>query len=84
MHSIELRNVGFSYPARDKQIVLSNMSFSVKPGQAGGSVPKFSAAQTYALVGPSGCGKSTVVALLERFYDPQAGAILLDGVDLRQ
>ena len=37
-----------------------------------------------ALVGESGSGKSTVVGLIERFYDPQAGAVLLDGIDIRQ
>ena len=42
------------------------------------------AGRTVALVGESGSGKSTVVALVERFYDPLAGAVLLDGVDLRQ
>ena len=44
---------------------------TVKPGQ------------TLALVGPSGCGKSTVVSLIERFYDPSAGALKLEDVDLR-
>ena len=39
--------------------------------------------QTLALVGPSGCGKSTVVSLVERFYDPVLGSLLLEGVDLR-
>ena len=41
------------------------------------------AGSTVALVGPSGCGKSTAVQLIERFYDPDAGAVLLDGVDLK-
>ena len=45
---------------------------SVKPGQ------------TLALVGPSGCGKSTIVSLIERFYDPTAGALSLDGSDVRE
>jgi ATP-binding cassette subfamily B (MDR/TAP) protein 1 len=40
--------------------------------------------QTLALVGSSGSGKSTVVGLLQRFYDPTAGAVLLDGVDIRR
>ena len=42
------------------------------------------AGHTMALVGESGSGKSTVVGLIERFYDPLAGAVLLDGVDIRQ
>jgi len=42
-----------------------------------------SSGQTLALVGPSGCGKSTVVSLIERFYDPFAGGLSLDGTDLR-
>ena len=41
------------------------------------------AGSTVALVGPSGCGKSTAVQLIERFYDPDAGAVLLDGTDLK-
>ena len=42
------------------------------------------AGQTVALVGPSGCGKSTVVSLVERFYDPSAGGVFLDGTDIRE
>jgi ATP-binding cassette subfamily B (MDR/TAP) protein 1 len=51
--------------------VLSNFSLTVAPGERVG------------VVGASGCGKSTLVALAERFYDPEEGAVLLDGVDLR-
>jgi ATP-binding cassette subfamily B protein len=62
--------VDFNYPSRADQAALSNFSFSAKPGE------------TVALVGPSGAGKSTVFQLLLRFYDPKAGRILLDGVDV--
>ncbi|XP_055338409.1 ATP-dependent translocase ABCB1-like [Paramacrobiotus metropolitanus] len=68
---IEFRNVSFHYPSRPDVPVLKNLSFRVQPGQ------------TLAIVGASGCGKSTVVSLLERFYDPVEGEILVDGVDLR-
>ena len=70
--SVELRNVAFAYPARPDAPVFKDFSLVVAPGQ------------TVALVGESGSGKSTVVSLIERFYDPQGGAVLLDGVDLRE
>ena len=63
--------VVFNYPARPGHRALNGVSFTVAPGE------------TVALVGPSGAGKSTVLQLLMRFYDPQSGAIRLDGVDLR-
>ncbi|HOU14640.1 MAG TPA: ABC transporter ATP-binding protein [Anaerolineae bacterium] len=66
---IEFRDVTFSYDG--EKPILENISFSVAPGE------------TVALVGPSGAGKSTLAKLLPRFYDPDAGTILLDGVDIR-
>ena len=65
-----LRGVSFSYPTGDR--VLTDVTLDIRPGQ------------TVALCGPSGSGKSTVLNLLLRFYDPTAGAVLLDGHDLRQ
>lgn len=62
--------VGFAYPGRPGHRALDGVSFTVRPGER------------IALVGPSGAGKSTVFQLLERFYDPQVGRILLDGVDI--
>merc|ERR1719399_9561 len=69
--AIEGREVTFAYPTAPTHNVCSGFSLSIAAGQ------------TVALCGPSGSGKSTIIALLERFYDPQAGALLLDGADLR-
>ncbi|KAF4634705.1 hypothetical protein G7Y89_g3398 [Cudoniella acicularis] len=67
---IELRNVSFVYPTRPERLVLNNFNLSVHPGQY------------IALVGSSGCGKSTLISLLERFFDPINGQILVDGADI--
>jgi ATP-binding cassette, subfamily B, bacterial len=70
--TIRFENVSFAYPTRPETRVLDNISFSVAPGER------------VAVVGPSGAGKSTLFHLLLRFYDPLAGRILFDGVDLAQ
>uniref|UniRef100_A0A3Q1EA68 ATP-binding cassette, sub-family B (MDR/TAP), member 4 n=1 Tax=Acanthochromis polyacanthus TaxID=80966 RepID=A0A3Q1EA68_9TELE len=68
---IEFKNIDFSYPSRPDVQILHNLSLDVKNGQ------------TIALVGSSGCGKSTTIQLLQRFYDPQEGAVYIDGHDIR-
>ncbi|XP_049336167.1 ATP-dependent translocase ABCB1 isoform X10 [Astyanax mexicanus] len=68
---IEFRNVHFSYPSRKDVKILQGMSLKVPHGK------------TIALVGASGCGKSTTIQLLQRFYDPEAGEVTLDGRDIR-
>ncbi len=68
---VAFRRCSFSYPSRPQEPVLREFDLEIAPGQ------------TVALVGPSGAGKTTVMQLLLRFYDPQAGRIELDGVDLR-
>ncbi|XP_023132417.2 bile salt export pump-like [Amphiprion ocellaris] len=65
--NIEFLNCKFTYPTRPDTQVLKGLVVSVKPGQ------------TLAFVGSSGCGKSTSVQLLERFYDPDEGQVLIDG-----
>jgi ATP-binding cassette, subfamily B, bacterial len=70
--AIVFDNVTFAYPGRPDMPALRDFSLAVKPGE------------TVALVGPSGAGKSTVLRLLLRFYDPQDGAVLVDGVDIRE
>ena len=66
-----MKSVYFRYPARPNVPVLQGLSVSVEPGQ------------TLALVGPSGCGKSTIVSLIERFYNPLGGSLLLEEQDIR-
>jgi ATP-binding cassette subfamily B (MDR/TAP) protein 1 len=69
---IELRDVHFSYPARPDEQIFRGFSLSIPSGA------------TAALVGQSGSGKSTVISLIERFYDPQAGEVLIDGINLKE
>jgi subfamily B ATP-binding cassette protein MsbA len=66
---IEFDNVSFGY--RKDQLVLRDLTFKIKPGQF------------VALVGPTGGGKSTIIGLIPRFYDPTAGAVKIDGADVR-
>ncbi len=68
---VSMSAVRFSYPGRPDLPALKGFSLTVRPGE------------TVALVGPSGAGKSTVFRLLLRFYDPQAGVVSVDGVDVR-
>ena len=67
---IAFDNVSFSYPTRPDTQALRNFSLTVSPGE------------TVAVVGPSGAGKSTLFQLAQRFYDPQAGSVRIDGVAL--
>nr|CAB3477292.1 unnamed protein product [Digitaria exilis] len=69
---VELKDVNFSYPTRTEHLVFDGFSLRVPSGT------------TMALVGESGSGKSTVISLVDRFYDPQAGEVLIDGVDIRR
>ncbi len=69
---IQIQDICFNYPSRPGVKALEHFSLEIKPGE------------TVALVGPSGAGKSTVFQLLLRFYDPQSGKVLLDGVDIKE
>lgn len=68
---VQLKDVYFSYPTRPEHLVFDGFSLQVPSGT------------TMALVGESGSGKSTVISLVERFYDPGSGEVLIDGVDIR-
>jgi len=68
--AVAFERVTFAYPTRPDDPALRGVDFSVAPGE------------TVAIVGPSGAGKSTLFQLLERFYDPTAGAVKLEGVDI--
>ncbi|OCT75648.1 hypothetical protein XELAEV_18030832mg [Xenopus laevis] len=69
--NVVFKGVNFNYPTRPDITVLQGLDISVKQGE------------TLALVGSSGCGKSTTVSLLERFYDPFEGEVLVDGLSVR-
>ncbi|RRT66148.1 hypothetical protein B296_00018134 [Ensete ventricosum] len=69
---IEFNDVYFSYPARPDEQIFSGFSLFIQQGT------------TLALVGESGSGKSTVISLIERFYDPQAGEVLIDGINIKE
>jgi len=68
---IELKHVAFAYPTRPDALIFKDLNLKVRAGRS------------LALVGSSGSGKSSVIALLERFYDPSSGRILIDGKDIR-
>jgi ATP-binding cassette, subfamily B, bacterial len=68
--TVAFENVSFTYPSRPERPVLHGVSFTAQPGER------------VALVGPSGAGKSTVFALLQRFYEPQSGSIVLNGTSV--
>lgn len=70
--TIEFKDVWFRYPTRKTEFVLRGLSLTIEPNES------------VALVGESGCGKSTFVNLMMRFYDPDFGQILLDGVDIKE
>jgi ABC transporter fused permease/ATP-binding protein len=70
--AIKLERVSFAYPSRRGQPVLTDVDLEVAPGEV------------VALVGPSGAGKSTILSLLYRFYDVDAGRVLVEGVDVRE
>jgi ATP-binding cassette subfamily B protein len=69
--ALMFENVKFHYPSRPTISALDGVNLTIEPGE------------TVALVGPSGAGKTTIIQMVQRFYDPQSGAIKIDGMDLR-
>ncbi|KAH0889587.1 hypothetical protein HID58_052016 [Brassica napus] len=69
---VELKHIDFSYPSRPDIQVFRDLSLRARAGK------------TLALVGPSGCGKSSVISLIQRFYEPSSGRVLIDGKDIRK
>jgi ATP-binding cassette subfamily B protein len=69
--AIRFDNVTFHYPSRPETSALNAINLDIKPGE------------TVALVGPSGAGKTTIIQLIQRFYDPDQGAVSIDGYDLK-
>lgn len=69
---IEFKHVDFSYPNRPDVSIFRDFNLRARAGK------------TLALVGPSGCGKSSVVALIQRFYEPSSGRVIIDGKDIRK
>ena len=68
---IEFKDVWFRYPERRNQWIFKGLNLNIEPNE------------TVAVVGESGAGKSTFISLIMRFYDPEHGTVLLDGVDVR-
>ncbi len=68
---ITFEDVSFSYPSRPSIAALNGVNVDIQPGE------------TVALVGPSGAGKTTIIQLVQRFYDPQDGRVLIDGIDVK-
>lgn len=69
---VELKHVDFSYPSRPDIPIFRDLSLRARAGK------------TLALVGPSGCGKSSVIAIVQRFYEPSSGRVMIDGKDIRK
>ncbi|XP_047334182.1 ABC transporter B family member 1 [Impatiens glandulifera] len=69
---VEFKHVDFSYPSRPDMQIFRDLSLRARAGK------------TLALVGPSGCGKSSVIALVQRFYEPSSGRVMIDGKDIRK
>ncbi|KAJ2557440.1 hypothetical protein EV175_001345 [Coemansia sp. RSA 1933] len=70
--NIIFRNIHFTYPSRPDVPILKGFNLEICPGQK------------VALVGKSGCGKSTMIGLIERFYDPESGDVIIDGTNIKE